>query len=307
MNCSCPKCKAPIELDQSQLPEDESTITCTACNTRFLVYRESFACRALRKSGEIYCAKCANELGPLLHCSACGALQPEYFVVALHRKRVREKIAIKADAAYKPGTIKRPSFKPLSRPHVDSKETTKLSTKTLKIAGAMVVIAVVIAVSIGYYYHAKAGKQYSASLITALYGIKSGTDMSLKTCSKISTEWKSKLSSGSSLEPRLTPQEESDLTTVKIEIDAAMQKLNPPPQNLTKTIEKLANLNDIYNKIVALAISPQGSLSTFTDSTTKLENDFNRVAQEFKATLPADLREELRNSTKKYKNLQFLN
>lgn len=131
--------------------------------------------------------------------------------------------------------------------------------------------------------------------------------MSLKICSKISTDWKFKINSGSSLEPRISPQEESDMNTVKIEIDTAMQKLNQPPEKLTKTVEKLANLYDIYNKIFALAISPQGSLLSFSNSTSRLENDFNRVAQEFKATLPAELREDIHKAGKKYKNLQFLN
>ncbi len=307
MNCSCPKCKTRIELDQTQLPEDESSITCTACNTRFLVYRESFACRALRKSGEIFCSKCATELGHLLHCSACGALYPEYFVVGLHRKKVREKVEVKAGTAYKPDTVQRPSFKPKSGTHADSRKTTQLSPNTLKMAAGIAVVALILAVGISYYYHARAQKLYAANLITALYGIKSGTDMSLRMCSKISTEWKSKIDSGSRVEARLTPQEDSNLNKVKSEIDLAMQKIQQPPKKLIPSMEKLVALYEIYNKIFALAISPQGSVSAFSDSTAKLENDFNRVAQEFKATLPADVQEELRKAVTKYKNLQFLN
>ena len=92
MTCTCPKCHQKIELDLPEVTEAGTSAVCPACNTRFSVYKESFGGRALRKSSEISCATCGNELGCGTHCSSCGAQFPDYLVASLSRKRARRQL-----------------------------------------------------------------------------------------------------------------------------------------------------------------------------------------------------------------------
>jgi hypothetical protein len=138
----------------------------------------------------------------------------------------------------------------------------------------------------------------------ALYTIKTGTDLSLNTCAKISNEWKSKKDAGQTYTPHISQEEESSVNMVKDAADRYMQKLNKPPKKFINTEEKLAKLYGVYTNAHALAVSPGGSLSSFTESAVKSENDFNVAAKDLKASLPAELSTELEKAKAKYKSLK---
>src|ERR1700687_2341971 len=81
MTGTCPKCNAEIEIDLSNLPEDGAHTPCPECKGRFWISRESYARRALKKEGKLYCDKCGNELGHSIVCAACGVMYPDYCLV----------------------------------------------------------------------------------------------------------------------------------------------------------------------------------------------------------------------------------
>src|SRR5512136_611053 len=79
MTCTCPKCKAEIEL--AEIPPESSSHKCSACNANLEIRKESFAKRALYKSSEISCAECGNPPGTSIYCQSCHAIYPEILVI----------------------------------------------------------------------------------------------------------------------------------------------------------------------------------------------------------------------------------
>ncbi|MBT0654298.1 hypothetical protein [Geomobilimonas luticola] len=308
MKCICPKCHAKIQVVLPQVPEEGTTSTCTECKGRFLVYQESFGARALRKTGEISCVQCGNELGPSISCAHCGALFPEYYVVQSGLKRtVRKTATIKEDgSSLRPAKAKSTLPLPGQKSSPAVVQPLEKSPKLfLMIVGVIALLALMVGGGTVYNNRQKEQK-FAKNYVVALYGIKSGSDMSLAKCAKLSADWKAKLDGGLNFTPRISPEDESDIDTVKNEIDAVMQKLTQPPRKYTAANEKLNNLYGVYTRMNANAMAPSSSWSNFNDSTNKLENDFNAAAQDLKSNLPEGLKEEVRNVVTRYKSLKFI-
>jgi uncharacterized protein YbaR (Trm112 family) len=81
MNCSCPKCHAPIEVDISRIPETGAFTPCPECKGRFWINKESYARMSLSKEGKTYCDQCGKELGNKIVCAECGVMYPDYYLV----------------------------------------------------------------------------------------------------------------------------------------------------------------------------------------------------------------------------------
>jgi hypothetical protein len=156
-----------------------------------------------------------------------------------------------------------------------------------------------------FAYHAKSlEKKYAANFALALYGIKVGTDESLKSCSKISADWKAKMDAGQNFTPRIGAEDATELNTIKSETDKRMQSMNEPPKKFSAANEKLTKLYGIYSKLHSLALAPSGSLATFTDSTGKSETDFKLAAQGLKENLPAELSAEVEKAKARHTALR---
>ena len=80
MECVCPKCAQKTEVDLAQMSENGFVTTCESCKKEIHIIRESCACRAKRKSGEINCANCGKLLDHHSHCHSCAKPFPDYFV-----------------------------------------------------------------------------------------------------------------------------------------------------------------------------------------------------------------------------------
>jgi hypothetical protein len=309
MKCTCPKCNIKIQLDLPHVPEEGASSTCTECKSRFLVYKESFAGRALRKTGEVSCSHCGNELGPYVHCPACGVLFPDYYVAQAGLKRApkkREAASLKESFSFSLGGGKSEASKPGHGDYTFAQQSSEKSPKSILMIISFVVLAVLLAGGISVFNAHKKERQFSSNFVQALYGIKSGTDMGLKKCQKISAEWKAKQDAGQAVIPRISAEDEADMNTVKGEIDTIMQQLNQPPKKYVTANEKLAALYGAYQKTYALTLAPSGSVQSFNDSVAKLDNDFNRAAQDLKTSLPEELKEDIRRATSRFKGLKFM-
>ena len=299
MMCSCPKCQANIEVDLSRIPEEGTLTSCPECKKRFWTGRESHARRALKKEGGIYCDKCGNLLDHSIVCRACGVMYPDYFLVQASRppRRQIEKAGFSINFTLKPAAK--------SYSYTAAKKTAEKSSKSLFITVGLLVLVVAAAVAgVVSYQNMKAQQQYALNFVRALYVIKTGTDLSLKTCAKLSADWQAKLSAGQNIAPRVSVADETDMKTVKVEIDKYMQSLSKPPEKFLPANDKLARLHGINAKLYSLTVTPSGSLPAFADSVAKSENDFKLAAQELKAGLPAMLAEELNKAKTRYKGLQ---
>jgi uncharacterized protein YbaR (Trm112 family) len=304
MTCSCPKCHGQIEIDLSNIPESGTLTPCPECKIRFWVNKETYARRALIKEGNIYCDKCGNELEHKIVCKACGVMYPDYYLVQASkppRRQVEKPELFSLSFTLKPST---PTYA-YTYTYTGAKESSERTPKVLLKRVGLLALVALLAVGIAYLYHInQVEKQYAKNYMRALYTIKTGTDLSLNTCAKISAEWKTKMDAGQSFVPRISLEDESRLNMVKTATDGFMQKLNETPKKYINSKEKLANLYGVYTKVHALAVAPSGSLSGFTDSATKSGSEFNVVVKDLKASMPTGLSEELQVAKVKYKGLK---
>jgi uncharacterized protein YbaR (Trm112 family) len=303
MTCSCPKCHAQIEVDLSRIPENGTFTPCPECKSRFWISKESYARRALTKEGKIYCDQCGKDLEHVIVCTSCGVMYPDYYLVQSAkppRRQVEKPDLFSLSFSLKPAK-QTYSYTPTYTSSKGSQVGPSIPFK--KIAGLVVVI--LLAVGIGYFYHMKKKEQqFAKNYIRALYVIKSGTDISFNACAKISADWKAKNEAGQNFTPRIKVEDEERLNRLKETSDNIMLLLNEPPKKLVNPKEKLVTLYNEFNKVHSLALAPAGSYSNFTIATAKLQNNFNAELIDLKASLPYILAKELDKAKIKYKNLK---
>jgi hypothetical protein len=312
MTCNCPKCRADVDVDVSDVTEEGTTAPCPSCSVRFSLHRENFAGRAFRRTGEISCANCGSLLGPQIHCEKCGRPFPDYVVAALNRKKAgpaipeyRAKISLfqkkkKRTPSYAPDLSKKaasPDKKPLSARDWQRNKTIV----------ATVVILVAAAVIGGMFYVKKqAEAAYAKNFCLACYSIQLTADKSQKACQKVAAEWKAKNDAGQTYVPRISIQDETDLKKIAGKLAPLTAKLAKEPGKFKGCNEQLAKLEAPAAKMRALALAPGNSLPTLTDSTNKLDAEYRTAASHFKAALPPELMDELRASAQMYKGLRPL-
>ncbi len=300
MNFPCPKCDAKTPLDLSHIPEEGTSVKCQECKNRFWITRESFARRALGKEGKTLCYHCNHELSTYLNCPTCGVMYPDFCVIQTS-KPVRKK-------QRKTSTQISFSIRPQRRPQVGTLQqpTQRASRSLLAPAIILVLVAVLVVAVSTFYLNNRAEEQYSAGFFRALYGIKLGTDLSLRQCATIAAAAKAKMGAGQNVALTISEAEKIKLISAKSDIDTLMKRLPKTPQKFSKANDNLAKLYDVYSKSNSLAASPSGSLPAFTDSADRLERDFKQTAQELKSTLPPELAEKYQKASSKYKELQTL-
>jgi hypothetical protein len=316
MKCSCPKCHAKIELDLLDAAEEGTSASCPECKAGFTVHRESFGARALRKSGDISCASCGNELGPQLRCQTCGLPFPDYLVAGVGRKRARRsatKLKLKSSPLPKPAkTISQlPTLENALRQesHASAKKE-KVSAggsfKILKIAVGVIVLLALIGGGTAIYFQKMAEANYMRNFTLATYGVQLGADKSRKVCQRIAADWKAKSDAGQSFTPRPSVEEIKGLNSIKVKIESVKAKLIEEPDKFKNCNENLVKIQAAYDRLQSLALLPGNSLPAFTDASNKLDGEYNQAASQFKAAVPPELMEELRSASLKYRGLRPL-
>jgi uncharacterized protein YbaR (Trm112 family) len=298
MTCSCPKCHAQIELDLSRVPESGIFYPCPECKSRFWITKESYARMALKKEGGTYCDKCGKELDNIIVCTACGVMYPDYYLVQAAkppRRQVEKPDLFSMSFTLKPATKQ-------NYVYTGAKKTVARPSKPLFAKAGLLTLVALLAVGMGYFYHIKkAEHQFATNYMRALYTIKSGTDMSLNKCAKISAEWKMSINAGERFAPHISAEDESRLNQVKDSTDRFMQKLNEPPKKFIDSKKKITKLYEAYTKAHALAVAPSGTLPGFTDSASKTQSEFIAAVQDLKGSLPPALSAEFQIAKAKYR------
>jgi hypothetical protein len=310
--CSCPKCSAKIELNLAQIAEETVSQICPACKARYELTRESFARRASRKTGEINCAQCGGELDHYQYCPSCKALYPDYYVAELPgaaKKRARQNRdlfggLINFSFEWRSNSALSADYKPVLMDSEAWQEPSGWKKKNIVTGVSVVVLIALIALGVTFYSHVKAKKEYAATYVMALYGIKMGTDLSLNACGRISADWAIKSSSGQNVPPSITVDDENQLKKVITQTNRYLQKLNDPPSVFTESNEKLLKLNELFTKLHTAALKPTGTLTNFVDLTQKTENNFKMASADLKNNLPTELSEELKIAKAKYRGMK---
>jgi hypothetical protein len=256
---------------------------------------------SLKKEGKTYCDKCGKELEHLIVCAVCGVVYPDYYLVQASRPPRRH--VEKLDLFSMSFTLK-PAAKQ-TYIYTGAKKSVAGPSKAIFVKVGLLALIALLAVGIGYFLHLKKSEQqYAKNYMRALYTIKSGTDLGLSTCTKLSAEWKTSMEAGQKYAPHISAEDETRLNSVKEITDRFMQTLNKPPEKFINSKEKLANLYEVFATVHALAVSPSGALPSYTDSASKSQSEFNVAVQELKGSLPPELSAELLIAKAKYKGLK---
>jgi hypothetical protein len=125
--------------------------------------------------------------------------------------------------------------------------------------------------------------------------------MGVKTCSKISADWKT---GGQSFVPKIGSDDEARLTRVKDVIDRYMSKLNDPPKKFTANKDKLANVYNVFTRTYSLATAPSGSVASFDTAIAKSQSDFDASVATLKENMPGVLSKEFQVAKTKYRGMQ---
>ena len=71
-----------------------------------------------------------------------------------------------------------------------------------------------------------------------------------------------------------TKQKVSEIKTNQSEVDELMSKLNNPPDDMKTACSTLNDMYEVYSNLTGLAVSPTGSLQTFSSNFHQYDNDF---------------------------------
>jgi hypothetical protein len=310
--CSCPKCSAKIELELKQIVEETVSNNCPACKARYVLTRESFARRASRKAGEINCAECGGQLDHSQYCPSCKILYPDYYAAEFPdaaKKRARQNRDLFGSLkvfSFEWRSSRTPAmdYKPVLMDSEPWQEPVVWKKKNIVAGVSAVAFVVLIGLGVSFYYHVKAKQQYAASYVMALYGIKTGTDLGLQVCGKISADWTAKSNSGQNTPVAITVDDENQLNKIKDKTGQYLQKLHDPPSSFAESNEKLLKLNGLFLKLHAAAVSPSGTVTSFVEMTKNIQNDFTVATADLKKNLPTELSSELKIAKAKYRGLK---
>jgi len=307
MRCSCPKCNSAIELDIREIPADGSFNKCPECGTGFLLRKESFACRALRKGDNLTCAECGSQLGPAIFCQNCHALYPDYHATETSSAAKKQfgRILATLSAINKIGASKgsKPSHHEY-KPSADTKSAAPAAKKGGGQQTAFILTCLILLVALGaggfFYYQNKKDNEYGEKYVRAIFVIKSAADMNKNLSAKIVSDWKA---AATPQAPKLAAGEQKSLNSAMKDVDLVMQELPDAPEKFIASREALGTYLDNYKKMQSLNSSPSGTADSFAEAATKLDGEFRKSGTAMKSGFPQKLAEAFAEGKKKYKPL----
>lgn len=169
---------------------------------------------------------------------------------------------------------------------------------------ALTAIAV-LGIALSSFWHKDSEQQYLTNYVIALYGIRSGLELSGRTCSGIAADWQKDLDAGREVSNEVSRKESEDLATVKREIDLVMSKLKPAPAKFGGSHAKLQEMYDIYLQLHTLANRPFGPPKDMLSTVESSRTAFRLKVRELKQNMPPELSGEIGKSSAKY-DLSFL-
>jgi len=306
MRCSCPKCNSTIELDIREIPADGSFNKCPECGTGFLLRKESFACRALRKGDNLTCAECGDQLGPAIFCQNCHALYPDYHVTETSSAAKNQfgKLLARLSVINKLGAPR--TARQTHHEHAPSADVKKApsAAKTPSQQLTFILTCLVLLVALGaggfFYYHNKKEKDYSEKYVRAIFVIKLAADLNKKISTKTVSDWKS---AGLPQPPKLSALDQKSLGNAKKDVDIIMQELPPPPKKFSVSRDALGKYLDTYKKMQSLNTAPAGTADSFAEAAAKLDDEFRKSGTAMKNAFPEKLAEAFAEGKKKYRPL----
>jgi hypothetical protein len=181
----------------------------------------------------------------------------------------------------------------------------KMAQRRRIIALFLLFVSFVSLVAVIAQYRSHLQGQYLQNYVLAIYGIKSGMEISGRVCEGKYRAWKEGVPSDAPESGAIDPRTLADIKSVKAEIDGIMGKVVDPPNEYNQASLRLQNLYAIYNRINTLIINSTGSLSLQRSELGGAKEEFSREIENLKGEMPAPLADEFRKAGKKY-DMRFL-
>lgn len=159
---------------------------------------------------------------------------------------------------------------------------------------AIGIVLVLIIFSVMVYNTNKKSEDYHNLISLTELSIVAASAKAVDVCSEYNDVWSGAINRGGSFNYAISSKKdelESNGTTKSIEetkkgIDSMMKKLNSPPREYEKAYSKLMELYGTYCEIESQAVSPSGSLVSFTSNINSLQSKLLREANEFDVLVP---------------------
>lgn len=299
MKIICPNCH---HRHRGYTPQSTITpfpLVCARCSTQFLV---NWKIRLAGKTDDtiVVCSWCAAKQPDSDRCQYCGRpfydyahcrQTPRRAPKASPKRRDEKPVQARRDAQGIPDTRRVTGRFP--------------SAARWKICMLALTAIAVFGISLNSFWHKNSEQQYLTNYVIALYGIRSGLELSGRTCSDIAADWQKDLDAGREVSNDISRKESADLATVKREIDLVMSKLKPAPEKLGRSSAKLQEMYDIYLEVHTLANRPFGTPKSIMSTVDSLKTVFRLKVRELKQIMPPQLSDEITKSAVKY-DLTFL-
>lgn len=306
MTCSCPKCNSQIEFDPADVPAEGSFNKCSECSTNFLLFKESFARRALHKSEEIFCAECGSQPGSSIYCRNCHAIYPDFLVTetsSAAKKQLGKMIAsltmlknLKIGGSAKSHPVSYTAA-PSKR---EKAKGVHLPGQPAQLLAILIGLLLLSAAGGYYWYQDKQATKYTESYVRALLGVKMARDLDIKISSRLAADMKTGATSS------LTAKEQKSAASAKSDVDLLMKSIDNVPKKFTASNDSLQKVYDSYSRLHATVTSPAGSSDIYSGAVKSIDDDFKKGARELKSGLPEIIAAQLSESSKKFKALQDL-
>lgn len=307
MHCSCPKCNTEISLDIQELPEDGYYGKCPECGVAYILRRESFAYRALRRDEKITCALCGKNPGTSIYCKHCHGLYPNFHVTesgTAASKSLAKTIA-KLKSFRKVGNRSTSTYHHLDLP---STATPKKATKGVKLPGQPVQLAatllIILALLAGggyFFYQDKLEREYCDKFVRAVYAVKSLTDLHITTCNKIASDWKALQTPQA---PNPSPAEKGTINRAIKDLELAMNALPKTPEKYSANKTALDSFYAEYKKVETLTMTPSGTPDSFAEAVKNLATASSKSGSSLKNGLQGKLADTFATAQSKYKPLK---
>jgi len=302
MTCTCPKCKAEIELDVTEIAAASSFNKCSACNANLEVRKESFAKRALYKSSDISCAECGNPPGTSIYCQSCHAIYPEILIIETSSATKKQLGKILASLNLlkniKVGPSKSYQESYSTAPAAGKGKGVKLPGQPAQLAVILAVLLVTAVVGGYFWYQNKIATEYSQKYVRTLLAIKTARDLEINLSGRLTTTWKT---GGKAI---LTGAELKSVTLAKKDIDNLMKQPGKIPGKFTTSHDALKKLYDSFDKLHAATITTSGTSDTYAAAVKKEDEEFMKSVRELKTGLPEKISATLSEGRKTHKALQ---
>jgi predicted Zn finger-like uncharacterized protein len=281
MKVQCPNCNATYQVDSSKIPPNGAYATCRKCRTRFQIVNPK-AQNGESKQEIITCPNCGHQQPKSVECENCGIVFSKYY--ESEEKKVEKRSNTKP--------LFQKTFEVFKK---DKNNSWKQSLKD-KSFSPIIFVSVIVALAVsfvGYKIYLNLESKYAEKEFSTFVGTISTKMIKLAIESntivdEIKRAWHEAIFSDSNKRDfevaigEVLINRADDILSVKKlseEISKNIKNMNPAVGK-ENDYKRLKELYLLFNKYADMAISPSGSLQTYSQQSSELTVEVTSAIKE---------------------------